>query len=101
LSLARFINRYSVRPLMANIASQKKRILRSERERIENRRLTGAVKTHFRRLEDAVESGDQEAIEREHRALISRIDKAVQKGALHANTGARKKSRAARVRAAA
>ena len=52
------INRYSVRPLMANIASQKKRILRSERERDENRRLTGAVKTHFRRLESAVESGD-------------------------------------------
>jgi ribosomal protein S20 len=29
--------------------------------------------------------------------LISRIDKAVQKGALHKNTGARKKSRAARL----
>ncbi len=86
---------------MANIASQKKRILRSQREHDENRRLTGAVKTHFRRLESAVASGDDEAAEREHRALISRIDKAVQKGALHANTGARKKSRAARIRATA
>ena len=81
---------------MANIASQKKRILRSERERDENRRLTSAVKTHFRRLERAVEAGDAEAIADEHRELVSRIDKAVQKGALHANTGARKKSRAAR-----
>ena len=35
---------------MANIASQKKRILRTERERLENRRYTSAVKTYFRRL---------------------------------------------------
>ena len=31
--------------------------------------------------------------------LVSRIDKAVQKGAMHRNTGARKKSRAARIAA--
>ncbi len=43
---------------MANIASQKKRILRSERERTENRLLTSTVKTYFRRLEAAVEAGD-------------------------------------------
>jgi small subunit ribosomal protein S20 len=97
LSVESVINRYSVRPLMANIASQKKRILRSEREHDENRRLTGAVKTHFRRLESAVGSGESESVETEHRALISKIDKAVQKGAMHANTGARKKSRAARL----
>ena len=82
---------------MANIASQKKRILRSEREHDENRRLTGAVKTQFRRLEEAVDGGDADAIAAEHKSLISRIDKAVQKGALHANTGARKKARAARI----
>jgi small subunit ribosomal protein S20 len=82
---------------MANIASQKKRILRSDRERTENRLLTSTVKTYFRRLESAVEGGDASAIEAEHRALVSRIDKAVQKGALHKNTAARKKSRAARI----
>jgi len=82
---------------MANIASQKKRILRSERERGENRLLTSSVKTHFRRLESAVEGGDAAAIEAEHKALVSRVDKAVQKGALHRNTAARKKARAARI----
>jgi small subunit ribosomal protein S20 len=82
---------------MANIASQKKRILRSERERTENRLLTSTVKTHFRRLESAVEGGKADAIASEHAQLVSRIDKAVQKGALHKNTGARKKSRAARI----
>ena len=84
---------------MANIASQKKRILRSEREHEENRRLKGAVKTHFRRLESAVESGDADTIESGHRTLIARIDKATQKGAFHARTAGRKKSRAARIRA--
>ncbi|HEX6228292.1 MAG TPA: 30S ribosomal protein S20 [Solirubrobacterales bacterium] len=86
---------------MANIASQKKRILRSARERTENRLLTSTVKTHFRRLESAVEGGDAATIEAEHRALLSRIDKAIQKGALHRNTGARKKARAARIAAGA
>jgi small subunit ribosomal protein S20 len=82
---------------MANIASQRKRISRSERERLENRRLRSAVKTHFRRLERALDSGDNSVVAAEHRELVSRIDKAVQKGALHSNNGARKKTRAARL----
>ena len=84
---------------MANIASQKKRIARTDRERHENLRFASAVKTHFRRLETAVASGDDAASEAEHKALVSRVDKAVQKGAMHRNTGARKKARAARIRA--
>jgi small subunit ribosomal protein S20 len=86
---------------MANIASQEKRIRRSEREQAENRRRTSTVKTYFRRLERAVASGDAEAIEAEHRALVSTIDKAAEHGALHRNNAARKKSRAARIRAGA
>ncbi len=81
---------------MANIHSQKKRILRSERERIENRQYTSAIKTYFRRLEAAVAEKDGETAAAEHRQLVSTIDKAVKRGALHRNTGARKKSRAAR-----
>ena len=86
---------------MANIASQKKRIARSERERQENLRFRSSVKTYFRRLEAAAQSGDSDAIANEHKALVSRIDKAVQKGAMHRNTGARKKSRAANIAGAA
>jgi small subunit ribosomal protein S20 len=82
---------------MANIHSQKKRILRAERERLENRRYTSAIKTYFRRLEQAVAEGESEAIDLEHRWLVSTIDKAVKRGAIHRNTGARKKSRAARL----
>jgi small subunit ribosomal protein S20 len=98
--------RYSTPPLrpirgpltMANIKSQIKRNNRSQRERIENRRYTSAIKTYFRRLETAVNAGDDEAAGAEHLKLISLIDKAVKRGALHANTGGRKKSRAERLR---
>jgi small subunit ribosomal protein S20 len=83
---------------MANIHSQKKRILRAERERLENRRYTSKVKTYFHRLEHAVAAGDDETADAEHLVLVQTIDKAVKRGALHRNTGARKKSRAARVR---
>jgi small subunit ribosomal protein S20 len=86
---------------MANIASQEKRIHRAERERIENRRYTSAIKTYFRRLQTAVGEGDDDAANAEHRQLVALIDKAVKRGALHRNTGARKKSRAARLRTAA
>ena len=84
---------------MANIASQKKRILRAERERLENRRYTSSIKTYFRRLEAAVAAGDSATADAEHRELISRIDRAVKRHALHKNNGARKKSRAAALRA--
>ena len=83
---------------MANIASQKKRILRTERERLENRRYTSSIKTYFRRLQAAVEGGDDAAADAEHRQLVRLIDKAVKRGALHRNAGARKKSLAARLR---
>jgi small subunit ribosomal protein S20 len=83
---------------MANIRSQKKRILRSERERLENRRYTSKIKTYFHRLESAVTAGDDATADTEHRTLVQTIDKAVKRGALHRNNGARKKSRAARIR---
>jgi small subunit ribosomal protein S20 len=65
---------------------------------LENRRYTSSIKTYFRRLEAAVEGGDAAVADAEHRELVSLIDKAIKSGALHRNTGARKKSRAARVR---
>ena len=74
---------------MANIKSQKKRILRAERERLENRRYTSKIKTFFRRLETAVAAGEDAQADTEHRELVRAIDKAVKRG---------KKSRAARVR---
>jgi small subunit ribosomal protein S20 len=83
---------------MANIHSQEKRILRAARERAENRRYTSAIKTYFRRLQAATEAEDAELADAEHRRLVQLVDKAVKRGALHRNAGARKKSRAAKLR---
>lgn len=82
---------------MANIASQKKRILRSERERTENRRYTSAIKTQLRHLEAAVKAGDSDEVAASQRKYASLVDKAVKSGALHRNTGSRKIARAARL----
>lgn len=68
---------------------------------MENRRLISRVRTYFRRLEAAVAEGDTERISAEHLQLVSAIDRAVQRGAMHRNTGSRRKSLAARVAARA
>ena len=83
---------------MANIHSQIKRNARSLRERQENRHYTSSIKTYFRRLTASVEAGNDEQADADHRHLVQLIDKAVKRGALHRNTGARKKSRAAKLR---
>jgi small subunit ribosomal protein S20 len=82
---------------MANIKQQKKRVETASRQRLENLRYRSTIKTLAKRLERAVEDGDTEQVASEHRALVQTIDRAVSRGALHRNTAARKKSRAARV----
>jgi small subunit ribosomal protein S20 len=85
---------------VANIKQQKKRVKVAARERLENLRYRSAIKTYFRRLGVAVDSGDAEIVATEHRELVRLIDKAGAKRALHPNTAARKKSKAARMVAA-
>jgi small subunit ribosomal protein S20 len=82
---------------MANIQQQKKRIRIAADERIENLRYRSTIKTLTKRLTTAVEDGDTDTVATEHRALVRLIDRAVARGALHKNTGARKKSQAARL----
>ena len=60
---------------MANIKQQKKRV-KVARERLENLRYRSAIKTYFRRLGVAVDSGDAETVASEHRELVRLIDKA-------------------------
>jgi small subunit ribosomal protein S20 len=82
---------------MPNIKQQKKRVGTAAAERLENLRYSSTIKTLTKRLAVAVEGGDAAAIEAEHRGLVKMIDRAVTRGALHRNTGARKKSQAARL----
>ena len=82
---------------MANIQQQKKRVRIAEREREENLRYRSTVKTLTKRLEAAASTGDKDTVAAEHLTLVRMIDKASAHGALHKNTAARKKSRAARL----
>jgi small subunit ribosomal protein S20 len=86
---------------MANIQQQKKRVRISERQREENLRYRSTVKTLAKRVEAAAAEGDKDKLAADHLELVRTVDKAASKGALHKNTAARKKSRAARVVAAA
>ena len=82
---------------MANIQQQKKRNRISERQRDENLRYRSTVKTLKKRVEAAVAAGDKDKLAAEHLELVRTVDKAASRGALHKNTAARKKARAARL----
>ncbi len=84
---------------MPNIKQQKKRVRTAADERLENLRYRSTIKTLTKRLATAVQGGDSATVEAEHRSLVKLIDRAVARGALHKNTGARKKSQAAKLAA--
>jgi small subunit ribosomal protein S20 len=82
---------------MANIQQQKKRNRITGRQRDENLRYRSTVKTLTKRLEAATAAGDKDKLAAEQLELVRTIDKAASRGALHKNTAARKKARAARL----
>jgi small subunit ribosomal protein S20 len=82
---------------MPNIKQQKKRVRTAAKERLENLRFRSTAKTLAKRLEVAVQSGDKNQVEAEHRALVRWLDRAAARGALHRNTAARRKAQAARL----
>ncbi|HZT44624.1 MAG TPA: 30S ribosomal protein S20 [Gaiellaceae bacterium] len=82
---------------MPNIKQQEKRVRTAQRERAENLRYRSTIKTLTKRLAAAVEDGDAGRIAEEHRTLVRMVDRAASRGALHANTAARKKAQAARL----
>ncbi|MFZ4639755.1 MAG: 30S ribosomal protein S20 [Nodosilinea sp.] len=88
---------------MANIKSALKRIEVTERNRLHNRSYKSAVKTLSKRYLATVEAYNADpspdslaAVAASMAVAYSKIDKAIKRGVLHPNTGARKKSRLAR-----
>jgi small subunit ribosomal protein S20 len=77
---------------MANIKSQKKRILTNEKRRVRNRDARTALKTYIKRFNAALAAEDVELAESEFRIASRALDKAVSKGFLHRNNAANKKS---------
>jgi small subunit ribosomal protein S20 len=82
---------------MPNIKQQKKRVRIAAEERLENLQYRSTIKTLTKRLSTAVADGDADAVTTERRGLEKLIDRAVARGALHKNAGARKKAQAARL----
>ena len=75
---------------MANIKSQKKRILTNAKRQERNKAVRAEVKTRVKVATAAAGTDDAaEAL----RMAVKRIDKAAQKGVMHKNAAARKKSR--------
>lgn len=88
---------------MANIKSAIKRVQIAERNRLRNKSYKSAVKTLMKKCFTAVNNyaADpspelMQEVQQSMASAYSKIDKAVKRGALHPNTGARKKSRLAR-----
>lgn len=89
---------------MANIKSAKKRVLIAERNRLRNKAYKSAVKTLTKKYLTAVSqhaaepsSETLQEVQAAMSAAFSKIDKAVKRGVLHTNNGARRKSRLAKV----
>lgn len=87
---------------MANTKSAMKRIRVAERNRLRNKAYKSAVKTLTKRYQEAVATHEADPSEESSKlvqekmsAAYSKIDKAVKRGVLHRNAGARKKSRLA------
>nr|YP_001293554.1 ribosomal protein S20 [Rhodomonas salina]ABO70810.1 30S ribosomal protein s20 [Rhodomonas salina] len=80
---------------MANTKSAEKRIQINERNRLRNKAYKSAIKTIYKKCLIAINDVNEsnKATVNELLSLsYSKIDKAVQKGILHPNTGASKKS---------
>ncbi|KQO00901.1 MULTISPECIES: 30S ribosomal protein S20 [Arthrobacter] len=77
---------------MANIKSQKKRILTNEKARQRNNSVKSELKTAIRAVNTAVEGADKDAAATALQAASRKLDKAVSKGVLHRNNAANRKS---------
>lgn len=78
---------------MPNHKSAEKRVRQNEKRRAINRSNRTKVRTYIKKLRTALDGGAKQDVEQVLPETISVIDKAVQKGVLHANAAARHKSR--------
>ena len=81
---------------MANTSSALKEIRKNARRRQRNRLVRSAARTRIKRAVAAIEEGDQAASEEQVRLAVRALDKAAQKGIIHKNNAARRKSRLAK-----
>jgi small subunit ribosomal protein S20 len=78
---------------LANISSQIKRNKQNEKRRVRNRVLRGSARTAVKKAQVDLESGKPEDSKKTVLEAISVLDRAAQKGTIHRNNAARRKSR--------
>ena len=78
---------------MPRIKSAKKRVRVAEKGRLRNKSIRSLCKTNIIKAERLIFSGELEAAQKAVTAAISSLDKAAEKGVIHPNNAARRKSR--------
>jgi len=78
---------------LANLKSSLKDIRRNQKRRLRNKSAKSAMKTFIKRAKLAAASGDLDAIKRALAQACSAIDKTAERGIIHKNQAARRKSR--------
>ena len=77
---------------MPNIKSSKKDVISSKIAYEKNKANKSELKTTLKKFDAALVGGDKAAAEAAYLAAVKTVDQAVQKGLLHKNNAARKKS---------
>ena len=77
---------------MANIKSQKKRVLTNEKARQRNRAVKSSLKTAVKKVHAAVDAGDMDAANEALKDASRLLDKAASKGVIHKNQAANRKA---------
>jgi len=78
---------------LANIQSAIKRNRQNGKRQLRNRMVKSRMRTFVKLAHQAIEAGEKPAAEDAVRSAIGEIDRAAQKGVLHPNGAARRKSR--------
>lgn len=78
---------------MAHTRSALKRVRQTERRRLRNQMVKTRVKTLVKRARLSIEAGDLEQAQLAVGDAISALDRAAERGILHRNNAARRKSR--------
>lgn len=78
---------------MAHSASAKKRIRQNETHRARNRWRLKTMRESIKDFEQKLASGDAKGAAESYRACAAVIDRTAQKGVIHKNQAARRKSR--------
>lgn len=78
---------------MANFPQSRKRARQGEKRRRHNASFRSMVRTYIKKVDAAIESGDQQAAKQAYDNAVPVIDRMANKGIIHKNKAARHKSR--------